>query len=92
MYDYGCKKENMLKYNQTEPPVYNLKNVNVPVALYWAQNDWLADPTDVDALRKQLPNVVDNFDIEFYNHLDFIWGTNAKEELYDRVLKLMQKY
>ena len=92
MFDYGSCKENMLHYNQTKAPEYDITRVNVPVALYWSQNDWLAGPTDVNFLRKGLPNVVDDFNVEIFNHLDFIWGINAKAELYDRMIKLMQKY
>ena len=92
MYDYGSALENKKYYNQTLPPQYDLKKVNVPVALYWAQNDWLADTQDVKFLKKNLPNIVDDLNIEFYNHLDFIWATNAKPILYDRMIKLMEKF
>ena len=92
MYDYASAKENMRHYNQTVAPVYDISNIKVPVALYWSQNDWLADATDVQYLRKNLPNIVDDFSIDSYNHLDFVWATNAKEAFYDRMLKLMQQY
>lgn len=92
MYDYGSAKENKKHYNQTSPPEYNLNRVNVPIALYWAQNDWLADPIDVQYLKKKLPNIVDELNIQFYNHLDFVWAINAKSVLYDRMIKLMLKF
>jgi lysosomal acid lipase/cholesteryl ester hydrolase len=40
-FDYG-KKKNMQIYGQDEPPPYNLKKVKAPVALFWAENDWLS--------------------------------------------------
>lgn len=40
-YDYGREK-NLLIYNATEPPDYNLTNITVPIALLYADNDWLA--------------------------------------------------
>ena len=92
MYDYGTARENKKYYNQTMPPEYELSKVNVPTALYWAQNDWLADPKDVQYLRENLPNIVDDLDIQIFNHLDFIWAINAKHLLYDRIIKLMQKF
>ncbi len=92
MYDYGCANDNKKHYNQTSPPEYDLGRVNVPVALYWAQNDWLADPIDVQYLKKKLPNIVDELNIKFYNHLDFVWAINAKSVLYDRMIKLMLKF
>ena len=92
MFDYGSAKANMAHYNQTTAPLYDLTKVNVPVALYWAQNDWLADPSDVEYLRKNLPNIVDDLNVNIWDHLDFIWATNTKTALYDRMLKLMQNY
>ena len=92
MYNFGSANENMKHYNQTSPPLYDISKISVPVALYYGQNDWLADVTDVDFLRKSLTNIVDDLNIKTYNHADFIWGLNAKETLYDRMIQLMQKY
>lgn len=41
-YDYGHEK-NLLIYNTTEPPDYNLTNITVPIALFYADNDWLVN-------------------------------------------------
>ena len=41
-YDFG--KHNMDHYGQDEPPEFSLKAVTLPVASYWSQNDWLAQP------------------------------------------------
>ena len=92
MYDFGSLKENMLNYNQTTPPAYNLTQIKVPVALYSGSNDWLADPIDVDVLRRTLPNLVDDYTVDIYNHMDLIWGVNTLEMLYKRMLFLMEKY
>jgi len=40
-YDYG-RKRNLQIYNATEPPDYNLSKITVPIALFYADNDWLA--------------------------------------------------
>lgn len=90
MYDYG--KHNMKKYNKTTAPEYDISKVQVPVALYWAKQDWLADPTDVEYIRKKIPNIVDDFDCVDYNHLDFLWAVNANKILYERMMKLIKKY
>lgn len=92
MYEFGSASENMKHYNQTTPPLYDLTKLSVPVALYYGQNDWLADVTDVELLRKTLPNIVDDFNAKIYDHMDFIWGLNVKEVVYDRMMQLMQKY
>ncbi|KAL1459169.1 hypothetical protein WDU94_011176, partial [Cyamophila willieti] len=40
-YDYG-PKENLVRYNSSNPPAYNLTNVKVPVSLYYGETDELA--------------------------------------------------
>ena len=35
---------NLEAYGSIHPPEYSIKKVNVPVALMWSDNDWLADP------------------------------------------------
>ena len=42
-YDYGYE-QNILIYNSTVPPDYDLSAVNLPVAIFYAENDYLADP------------------------------------------------
>ncbi len=37
MYDYGSNRQNLIYHNQTTPPLYDLKNINVPVAIYWGK-------------------------------------------------------
>ena len=91
MYDYGSK-QNLVHYNQSSAPLYDLKNVKVPVALYWALNDWLADPTDVKFLQTNLPNIIDDFSISDWNHLDFVWGIDTKVALYERIIQLFNNF
>jgi pimeloyl-ACP methyl ester carboxylesterase len=92
MFDFGSTERNMQHYNQSTPPVYDLKNVNVPVGLVWAQNDWLADPEDVQYIRNNLPNIVFDDYIEKWNHLDFVWATDAAHPLYMDIIKLLNKF
>lgn len=91
-YDYGYEK-NLLIYNTTEPPDYNLTNITIPIALFYADNDWLVNTLDAKKLYSLLPNVLDLYRVSFskFNHLDFIWGKDAFELVYKRLLKLMKK-
>ena len=43
-YDYNSAWRNWLAYWSLSPPEYSLEKVDVPVALMWSDNDWLADP------------------------------------------------
>lgn len=84
-YDYGLLG-NMKHYNRRTPPAYNLSSVKAPVVLMWGQEDWLADPTDVEWLAPQLPNLLENIGIEQFNHLDFIWGIDAISLCYRHIV------
>lgn len=42
-YDYGEKK-NFDIYNSSEPPIYNLSKINIPIVFFYSDNDWLASP------------------------------------------------
>ena len=43
-WDWRNDEENMEHYGTTYPQPYNPEVINVPLSLYWSQNDWLADP------------------------------------------------
>lgn len=45
-YDYGEQK-NMVTYGQPTPPMYDLSEITIPVAIYHGDVDDLADPWDV---------------------------------------------
>lgn len=89
MYDYGWLR-NLKRYGQLTPPKYNVSAMTVPVAVYWAQNDWLADPTDVRALLLQLPNKLYDKYITKWNHMDFIWAMDAATRVYKDIIKKMR--
>ncbi|EDW64195.2 lipase 3 [Drosophila virilis] len=92
-YDYG-PFENQLRYKNFLPPKYKLENVNAKVALYYGLNDWLAQPGDVTTLYFKLPNVQFKYLVDYpkFNHLDFMWGIDARELLYNRMLESMRYY
>lgn len=46
-FDYGTAQANNAHYGQPSPPVWDLKNIRVPVRLIAGSSDLLADPTDV---------------------------------------------
>jgi len=92
-YDYGAAG-NLEQYGQEDPPLYHVDKVTPPVALIWCQNDWLSDPADVVEILALLPNVISSIRVEEedWNHLDFLWGINAKTIIYDHVLEILENY
>ena len=60
-FDYGSDAANMIAYNQTKPPVWdlsnvmiNLENIRIKVRLYGGLFDKLADPYDLTNLWTNL--------------------------------------
>uniref|UniRef100_A0AC35TX98 Lipase n=1 Tax=Rhabditophanes sp. KR3021 TaxID=114890 RepID=A0AC35TX98_9BILA len=93
MYDYRDKKKNQHKYGQSTPPIYDISNVNVDTYLYWGDSDWLGDEKDIKS--HILPNLdpailKGNVELKDFNHLDFIWGLRAPDEVYHPILQTIQ--
>ncbi|XP_013878765.1 gastric triacylglycerol lipase [Austrofundulus limnaeus] len=90
-FDFG-PKENMRHYNQSSPPQYRVQDMKVPTALFSGGHDTLADPKDMAVLLTQVSNLVYHQHIEHWEHLDFIWGMDAPQQMFPSILKLLQKY
>lgn len=87
------KKRGIFSRPKPSPQDYNLANVKVPVALYYSDKDWLADFTDVQRLKAELPNVIKDYQITQgrFNHQDFLWGVDAPTVIYDKILNTMNQ-
>ncbi|XP_065172777.1 lipase 3-like [Atheta coriaria] len=91
-YDFGLFG-NHKKYGRLTPSNYNLKKITAAVYLFYSHNDWLASETDVRKLKQQLVNtqiskLVLNTNNQF-NHLDYLYGIDAKTLVYDKVFEVM---
>jgi len=93
-FDFG-KEGNMEHYGQETAPEYDLKKVTAPVALFWGEGDWLADPADVMEIVSGLPNImpggVVKVDFPYWSHLDFLWAIDPTPLVYNQVMGLMAK-
>lgn len=83
-FDHGALG-NLEKYGQREAPSYDLSRIrSKSIALFVADNDWLASPRDVQRLRSELrvqPFAVFNLteQVASWNHIDFVYGKQAGE-------------
>ncbi|XP_069359754.1 lipase 1-like [Maniola hyperantus] len=92
-YDHGSETNQKI-YNSSEPPVYRLDRVTMPIALFAAANDGFSSLADVEILRRKLPNVV------YYllnprlvcNHIDYVWGRTVSNYLYPYMNIVLNRY
>ncbi|XP_064551955.1 lipase 3 [Drosophila montana] len=88
-FDYGSTR-NKKDYGSKTPPEYDVEGMDVPIYLYYSDNDYFASLIDVDKLRYTMnPDSLKRayrLPEAKWNHLDFLWGLNVKEILYDTVL------
>ena len=79
----------LLFSSQTTPPNYDVTQMRVSTAVFSGGNDWLATPTDVAQLIPLLRKAQVLYSVEElmdYDHLDFIWGVNARKDIYDVII------
>ncbi|GFS03857.1 lipase [Elysia marginata] len=86
-FDYG-EQENLRKYGQKTPPLYNPRNVKVPVAVFRGGHDSLADTTDVEWLLPQL-NVTHDIYVPRYQHTDMVYGFDAVTSVYGHIVNIV---
>ncbi|XP_025198683.1 lipase 3-like [Melanaphis sacchari] len=91
-YDYGPAM-NLQHYNSTEPPTYDLKSIQVPIALIYGKNDVLTDLEDIMRLKSQLPKLIDVVPVDSprCNHVDFLWSFDVTKKVNEQVTEILQK-
>jgi len=83
-FDYGTE-ENLNKYGSETPPEFNLNTLLVPTRIWYGKHDYLVGPEDSKHLIEILNLQDQSFELN-YNHLDFLWAENVREQLYDFIL------
>lgn len=94
MFDFGNVAENTQHYGSNTPPHYPLEKITCPVAIMWAENDYIVTPLDVSRAARRLPNVVLNYKVPHhsFNHVDFLFADIARGLVYEPILNLLSRY
>ncbi|KAM6182640.1 lipase member N [Erethizon dorsatum] len=89
-YDWGSEAENMQHYNQSQPPLYDLTAMKVPTAIWAGGQDILVTPQDVARILPRIGNLHYFQMLPDWNHFDFVWGLDAPQRLYHKIIALMK--
>uniref|UniRef100_A0A8D2PEM3 Partial AB-hydrolase lipase domain-containing protein n=1 Tax=Zosterops lateralis melanops TaxID=1220523 RepID=A0A8D2PEM3_ZOSLA len=81
-----------LHRNLTAPPVYKIEEIKTPVAVWSGGQDTFADPKDMAKLLSRITNLIYHEHFPTWGHLDFIWGLDATEKMYMKIIELLKKY
>merc|ERR1711953_826988 len=92
--DWGNDEKNIAHHGTPEPPVYNLRDVNTKIALFWGNNDWLCDERDLMKIVGNVPNIVVNNQVPWdgWNHLDFLYAIDIDQYQNDDLLAVLAMY
>uniref|UniRef100_A0A5F9C8Z2 Lipase n=1 Tax=Oryctolagus cuniculus TaxID=9986 RepID=A0A5F9C8Z2_RABIT len=89
-FDWGSPDLNLVHFNQTTSPSYDVTNMEVPTATWNGERDLLADPEDVETLRSEIKNHFYHKTISYYNHIDFLFGMDAYDQVYREIIDIIQ--
>ena len=92
-YDFGTL-ENIKKYGQPTPPIYDLKKMkqySIPSLMTTSDADPFANPQDtLDFINNiENKNIVNILSLTNYNHIDYFWADSAITEIFPKVLTFL---
>lgn len=86
--------ENIRRYNQQNPPEYNLKNIKSPLLIFYSKHDPLSMKEDVDELIKNIASsvIIDSVNFKKFTHVDFFLAKDVLEIINNRLINRLQQY
>ncbi|XP_054091028.1 lipase 3 isoform X2 [Zeugodacus cucurbitae] len=86
-FDYYSKDANFRQYKQPTPPQYNLRNVRVPLQLFFGTRDLLLTKEDAIRLTKELKNTKYTLhELRGFNHIDLLYSSMAPRLVYKHIV------
>lgn len=64
--------------------------MSTPTAFFFGGDDSLSNKTDVEALIPKLSHLEYHEVLSKWNHIDFVFGIDAKEILYNKLVDIMK--
>ncbi|XP_075150337.1 lipase 3-like [Haematobia irritans] len=93
-YNWG-PEENLKRYNQTLPPLYELSNINprFPIHIFYSGHDELCSKQDAENLLELLgKRSVGHFiDLKDFGHMAFSWASNIRDVINLPVLDIINE-
>ncbi|XP_034952223.1 uncharacterized protein [Chelonus insularis] len=91
-YDYG--ESNQQYYGQSEPPDYQLNNIQTNMIIIYSNNDPFCSKDDLEEVVKRVSTKPVLYEVEYpkFSHTDFIAARDLKTLLNDKVVSLISKY
>ncbi|XP_049849220.1 uncharacterized protein LOC126318250 [Schistocerca gregaria] len=88
MYDDAQRRRNRSDYQAYFIPVYDLRLIECPVALFYGGSDTL--PNFNSLLDELVPIYINK--VSEYEHLCFMWGKQSHETIFVDIVDLLKKY
>lgn len=89
-FDYG-EKENLIRYGQKTPPVYDLTKIKTKMRIYYGTHDKYFTEACIKKLASKLHNAqIEMQKMDGWGHVTFSYGRNMRQfytDIYNRHIK-----
>jgi len=94
-FDWGSPEANIAHHGEIRPPLYNLSNVNTPIALFFGDNDWLVASGDMMKIVTECQDVIVGlYEVAWqgWNHLDFLYAIDVNKFVNEPFIETLKSF
>lgn len=88
-YDFG-KAKNVEVYGVSVPPAYPVDRITCKMFFFYSHNDWLSNYADQQKLTARVQNVMGEYNVVGFNHINYCWARDAGDACYYQLIKVIQ--